>query len=285
MAKKYCKEWAVADPVTLLPSGQFLTAYMIILTLAALVSAALVKSLRTGDMTRKLKDAGVAVNKVAKTAWEIDRKLFKLTGLGVPMLHQILLKCGYTNGFCTTLCWSLTICWFSFDIMRIYIPLVRKILDPLFKEILRKGEQDKLSASSYFLIGCALAVQMFAPAIAMTSIIFLVMGVTCAALITRSFGKKAVNIGVGSHKSIEGSLTMFLVCFVFGISIFHQVYLREYSVFVAALTATLVEYYEPLGINYNVSIPVLTSVALTLGFERTFSCSSFNPLFWYTSAL
>lgn len=282
---RYCKEWAVADTLSLLPSDRFLTAFIIILTLTALVLAAAVKTLRKTDLHALLQNAGVAVNKVARTAWEIDRKLFKLTGLGVPMIHQILLWCGFANSTCTTLCWSVTIVWVVCDVMRLYVPFVRRILDLVFKEILRKEEQDQLSGASYFLIGCALTIQFFAPAIAMTAIIFLVIGVLCAALVARSFGQSAVNVGAGpsGQKSIEGSAAMFIVCFAFGCTIFHRVYLREYSVFGAALVATIVEFYEPLRINYNVSIPVLTALALSFGFERTQRCSSLNPLFWFSS--
>jgi hypothetical protein len=54
-------------------------------------------------------------------------------------------------------------------------------------------------------------------------------------------------------------------------------------VVIGALTATLVELYEPFGINDNVSIPILSSLALTFGFARTFSCEpARNPLLWYS---
>lgn len=273
---KYCKEWAVADTFPVLPSDHFHIAYMVVLTLASLALTAGIKTMRTGDLHRILQDAGVAANKVATTAWETNRKLFKLTGLGVPMLHQIFLACSFSNSFCISLCWTITISWIVCDTLRIYVPAVRRMLDFVFKGILRRKEQDSLSSASYFLFGCALTVQLFAPVIAMTSIIFLVTGVLCSALISRSFGKSVVHIASGAdrHKSVEGSAAMFIVCFVFGCSIFHQVRLREYSVIIAAITATLVEFFEPLGINYNVSIPVLTSIALTIGFERTLSCES-----------
>merc|ERR1719265_2702765 len=105
-----------------------------------------------------------------------------------------------------------------------------------------------------------------------------------AALIGRSFGRSIVNIGVGpgGRKSVEGSAAMFIVCFCFGCTIFSQVHLREYAVFVASLVATLTELYEPFGVNDNVSIPVFSSLALTFGFARTYSCEpTHNPLVWY----
>ena len=47
-----------------------------------------------------------------------------------------------------------------------------------------------------------------------------------------------------------------------------QVRLREYAVFVGALAATLAELYEPLGLNDNMTIPVVTALALEWGFAR-----------------
>lgn len=272
--KKYCIEWAAKQE---LPSDHFLIGYMVVLILTALSVAAVVKTVRTKDLHKMLLDAGVAGNKVAKTAWEIERKRFKLMGLGVPMLHQISIYSGFPSSYFLVFGWTFTISSVCVDIMRIYnVLFVGQSLDWVFKRILRKHEQHQLSNASYFVIGCAVTVQLFAPVIAMTSIIFLVMGVLSAALTTRSFGKSIFHIGAGAHgkKSLEGFAAMLLVCFVFGCTIFHGTYLREYSVFFAALTATLIEYHEPFGINYNVSIPIVTSIALTVGFERTLSCGS-----------
>mmetsp|Transcript_4356 Transcript_4356/g.8714 ORF Transcript_4356/g.8714 Transcript_4356/m.8714 type:complete len:283 (-) Transcript_4356:55-903(-) len=274
---KYCKEWAVKSE---LPSDHFLIVYLVVLITASSVFAAAIKTdgcSHRRDVSKILQDAGLAVHKVAKTAWEIDRKLFKLTGLGVPMVHQLLLSSGISNSTCIGLIWTFTLSFTAFDFMRLHVPVVRRILDYVFKGVLRKDEQDRLSAASYFLLGCALAIHIFAPVVAMTSIIFLVMGVLCSTLITRAFGTSVVGKGSGAEsrlKSLEGSAAMFTVCFALGCSIFHRAYLREYAVFWAALAATLVELWEPLGVSYNVGIPVITSMALTIGFERTLSCGS-----------
>ena len=61
---------------------------------------------------------------------------------------------------------------------------------------------------------------------------------------------------------------MFFVCFVIGCTVFVGVRLREYPVFFGALVATLTELYEPLRLNDNLSIPVLSSVAMQLAFRR-----------------
>lgn len=274
-AKEYCKEWVVQRE---LPTNDFLIVYMVSLTLIALAVAAAIRAIRKSDLRKILQAAGVAVHKLTNVAWEIERKNFKLKGLIVPMGHQILLYLGFSNSFCVTCVWTLTLTWVCSDTMRIYkVPILGQVWDWVFKDILRKDEQDNLSQASHFLIGCAVAVHLFAPVIAMTSIIFLVMGATASAWMTRAFGKSVVNMAGGRHStppSIEGSAAMLVVCFVLGCSIFHGIYLREYFVFFAALAATLFEYYEPFGISYNMGIPIVTSIALTVGYERTLSCGS-----------
>ncbi|CAE7221876.1 DGK1 [Symbiodinium microadriaticum] len=278
----YCKEWVTTEEALPLPSQPFLTAYMSVLALAALVFGITIRSLRPQAVRRLLADAGVAMHKVKKTATEIERKIFHLCGLLVPLAYQLLLTHGVSRSFCVQLCWLITVLGVSADWLRVHVPFVRDNW-PL-KSILREKEADRLCGGSYFSLGCTLAIQMFAPVIAMTSILFLVMGDMAAALIGRSFGQSICSIGIGpgGKKSVEGSTAMFMTCFVFGCTLFSPVHLREYAVAIGSLVATLTELYEPLGINDNVTIPLLSGVALTFGFARTYSCEpARSPLLWY----
>lgn len=280
-SKSYCKVWAATqdDPV----SETFLTAYMVALSVAALALIIRIKSLRPKDMSTLLEQAGVAIDKVAKTSREIERKTFHLAGLLVPLIHQTLLYFGATHRFCCGIVWSITTVGWACDLARLHVPFVGRNWPG--KSILRDDEMDKLSGGSYFSLGCTLAVSLFPPSIAMTSVIFLVIGDMAAALIGRSFGKSICRVGIGPEgkKSFEGSAAMFLVCFVVGCTVFSEVHLREYAVFIAALAATLAELYTPFGINDNVSIPVMAGIALMFGFQRTYSCEpSRNPLHWHS---
>lgn len=279
----FCKEWATtAEAVSPLPSQNFLTAYMIVLCVLALGLLSLIKFMRKKGIKQFLVRAGVAVNKIQKTAAEIDRKVFHLCGLLVPLIYQILLTHGWQKAECLKIVWTISIVGTATDIARVHIPFVQRNW-PL-KSILRESEQTVLCGGTYFSLGCTLSMQFFAPAIAMTSIIFLVLGDMSAALIGRSFGKSVVTMGVGpgGKKSVEGSAGMFLVCVVFGCTIFSQVHLREYAVVTGALVATLVELYEPLGINDNITVPVFSSLALTIGFLRIYSCEpTQNPMLWH----
>ncbi|CAE7721893.1 DGK1 [Symbiodinium sp. CCMP2592] len=210
----YCKEWVTTEEALPLPSQPFLTAYMSVLALAALVFGITIRSLRPQAVRRLLADAGVAMHKVKKTATEIERKIFHLCGLLVPLVYQLLLTHGVSRSFCVQLCWLITVLGVSADWLRVHVPFVRDHW-PL-KSILREKEADRLCGGSYFSLGCTLAIQMFAPVIAMTSILFLVMGDMAAALIGRSFGQSICSIGIGpgGKKSVEGSTAMFMTCFV-----------------------------------------------------------------------
>eukprot|EP00434_Breviolum_minutum_P018619 symbB.v1.2.016426.t1/scaffold1120.1/size138809/7 len=278
----YCKEWVTTDEALPLPSQPFLTAYMTVLALAALVLGVTIRSLRPQAVRQLLTDAGVAMHKVKSTATEIERKIFHLCGLLVPLTYQLLLTHGVSRGLCVTVCWLITVVGVCCDYLRVHVPFVRDHW-PL-KSILREKEADRLCGGSYFSLGCTLAIQIFAPVIAMTSILFLVMGDMTAALIGRSFGQSvcSMKIGPDRKKSVEGSAAMFLTCFVFGCTIFSPVHLREYAVVIGSLVATLTELYEPFGINDNVTIPLLSGVSLTFGFARTYSCEpARSPLLWY----
>jgi len=123
----------------------------------------------------------------------------------------------------------------------------------------------------------------------MTSILFLVLGDMSAALIGRSFGGDVVVVKLGREgkKSVEGSMAMFITCCIIGFTMFSTVHLREYPVIIGAAVATITELYEPFGLNDNLTIPLLSSLALTWGFARVHNCERENlvtgPLMWYNN--
>ena len=55
-----------------------------------------------------VKACGVHVKRVKRTMQEIDRKVFHLCTLLVPLTHQVLLQRGWSNDECVALCWAIT---------------------------------------------------------------------------------------------------------------------------------------------------------------------------------
>jgi hypothetical protein len=79
----------------------------------------------------------------------------------------------------------------------------------------------QLTGASYFSLGLTLAICLFPPSLAITSILHLVLGDMMAALIGVSFGGDVcvVKLGRTGKKSVEGSVAMFLTCFLITITV------------------------------------------------------------------
>mmetsp|Transcript_5804 Transcript_5804/g.14072 ORF Transcript_5804/g.14072 Transcript_5804/m.14072 type:complete len:283 (-) Transcript_5804:297-1145(-) len=269
-----------------LPTAEYLVVYMVLLAVGGLMYSA--KVYVTSPATRKqtMKDLGVKLGKIGKTLKEIERKTFHLCGLLVPLIFALLLEAGFSRWFCSMLCWGLTVSGWTLDLCRLNVKWVKENF-PL-NPILREKEKSQLSGACYFSLGCTLAISFFPPAVAMTSILFLVLGDMSAALIGRSFGQDVVVVKLGREgkKSVEGSMAMFFMCCTLGFTVFSTVHLREYPVVIGATVATLTELYEPFGLNDNLTIPLLSSLALTWGFARVHNCERENPLtgplLWYS---
>mmetsp|Transcript_59802 Transcript_59802/g.129632 ORF Transcript_59802/g.129632 Transcript_59802/m.129632 type:complete len:287 (+) Transcript_59802:320-1180(+) len=254
------------------PSNLYLLQFLTTLSLASL--AALVAFKNTSRPGEMLKFCGVKMRKIARAVREIDRKVFHLCGLLVPLIHQLLLRHDFSSRFCVGLCVLITTVGWAADTARLNFDTVARHW-PL-ASILREEEKTHRTGACFFSLGCTLCIALSPPSIAMASILFLVLGDMSAAIIGVSFGGETVSmkLGRGGKKSIEGSSAMFLVCFVIGCSVFASVRLREYPVFFGALTATLTELFEPLHLNDNLTIPLLSSMVMQWAFARISTCSS-----------
>jgi len=258
------------------PSYRMLTMVIIVMATSGFLSLLVVKMVSASTLRQTLESIGVAVHKVTNAAKEIERKTFHVCGLLVPLSHLLLLDSGFSHQFCAGLCWIITACGWTFELFRLGFPSVRQtVKDSFMGRILREKEHNQVTGSVFFSLGCTLAISLFPPGVAMTSILFLVVGDMSAALIGVSFGGDVCRTKIGRQgkKSIEGSVAMFLICFVIGCIVYNEIHLREYAVFVAALVATLTELYEPFGLNDNLTIPVFTSFSLTWALMRIDSCT------------
>jgi dolichol kinase len=83
-----------------------------------------------------------------------------------------------------------------------------------------------LSGTCYFSLGCTLTISIFPAAVAIISIIYLVLGDMSAALFGISFGGDicVVKMGREGSKSMEGSVAMFIICCIIGYIAYEEVY-------------------------------------------------------------
>mmetsp|Transcript_26241 Transcript_26241/g.44256 ORF Transcript_26241/g.44256 Transcript_26241/m.44256 type:complete len:280 (-) Transcript_26241:270-1109(-) len=254
------------------PTEKKMFAFIAILTVVGFAAATYLKTLATKDISLLIQDFGVKLSKVKRTALEIERKTVHLTGLMVPLLYHVLLEyAGWSQADFSSFCWSVTACACTADVLRVYIPNGNDCFPfSLLKHIMRDKERDQLSGTTFFSLGCTLAITLFPPAISTTSILWLVIGDMSAALIGVSFGGDVcvVKMGREGKKSIEGSMAMLMSCMVIGMAIYGDMHLSEYAVFLGAAAATITELYEPFGLNDNLTIPLVSSLALQLGLSR-----------------
>lgn len=201
---------------------------------------------------------------------------FHIIGLAVPLLYQYLMSYhNWTQSDYSKFCWFITIGIWIGDIIRITIPASNNYFPyTILNKIMREHERTQLSGTCYFSLGCTIVITLFPSAVSMTSIIWLVCGDMSAALIGVSYGGDivVVKMGRGGKKSMEGSVAMFIVCMLIGFVAFSETYLSEYAIFLGSLVATIVELYEPFGVNDNLTIPLASSLALQWGLSRIQQC-------------
>ena len=216
--------WAVEQP-----NNRSLLNVILLLSLASLVGTLAFNGLRNKE--RFLEAWGVNARKVHRTIKEVDRKMFHLATLLVPLIHQLLLNVGWTNEDCVSLCWAITITGWTADISRVYGPGWIQRNWPM-QRILREKEKNQLTGSCYLSLGCTLTMAISPPSITMASILFLILGDLSAAIVGVSFGGETVSLKLGraGKKSAEGSMAMLFVCFCIGCVTFWNVELREYPV-------------------------------------------------------
>ena len=171
-------------PVHQSPSENYLLSYLLFLSLCALVATTVFKHSRSPK--KMIRSCGVSLKKVARSCREIERKGFHLAGLLVPIIYLLLMRAGWSQAACARLCWAITSTGCCSDALRLRVDFVRRNW-PL-RSILREHEQSQLTGGTFFSLGCTLAISLFPPGVAMTSILFLVLGDMSAALIGVSFG-------------------------------------------------------------------------------------------------
>ena len=125
-----------------------------------------------------------------------------------------------------------------------------------FGSVLREEEKPTLMGSTYFLFSTILTVLLFPKPIAIMSLLILILSDTAAALVGKSIGRIRI-LG----KTLEGSSAFFLTSLL---SVWLYPHSNRFSGTVAALGGTLTELL-PMGVNDNLSIPLVTGAIMFFG--------------------
>lgn len=260
------------------PSAEWLSRSLFGLMVLAAWIIAVTKLSRPASRSAALRWGGVAKGRIAKALFEIERKVFHVAGVLIPLWYHVMVEhLGFTETFCATVAAGCSAAVWAIELGRLRYPAVQRlVLASPMGRIMRDREKTQLTGSPFFVLGCTVAIALFPKPIAITSILHLVLGDMAAALFGVSFGGETVVVKLGrqGQKSVEGSLAMFAVCFTLTLTVFAGVHLCEYVAFVTAAAATLCELWSEdlLGINDNLTIPFVSSVTMAWSLHRIARC-------------
>lgn len=150
-----------------------------------------------------------------------------------------------------------TILSIGVEILRLHEPRVRSFFKQFFGGLTRRHEKRALLGSTYLMIASLVSVELFSVEICTAALGALVLGDTAAALIGKKWGRIHP---FGSRKSLEGSISLMVVSFLFSLLL---VRLPWEIALVGAVVAAIFEFL-PIPLDDNFAIPLSSGFAMKL---------------------
>jgi diacylglycerol kinase (CTP) len=163
----------------------------------------------------------------------------------------------------------LSISWIVFvpaDVLRLYYPKINLFVTRIFKPIMRKNELDKPAGTTYLLTGVIFIGLLFDKQVVGLSLLFLAFADPIASYIGIRFGKDKIF----GHKSVQGFMAAFFVCFIVTYTFLYLHNIQEYILIVSLLSGligALAELIPIAKIDDNFTMPVLSSIGLSIVFN------------------
>ncbi len=152
------------------------------------------------------------------------------------------------------LLFSLAMVSYLIDILRLEIRPFGNVFYRIFEKLLWEKEKRIFTGASTYLLSAFLSVFLFSKTIAITALLFLSVGDTVAYFVGTRIGK----ISLYGEKTLEGSLSCFIICIVISLFI-HGLPIA--SLIFGAVGAALVELF-PFGIDDNILLPLVSGLIM-----------------------
>lgn len=157
---------------------------------------------------------------------------------------------------------SSTLIFVPLDVLRQRFPALNDFLVHAFRPIMRSGEERRLAGTTYLLSGVTLVALVFPRDIVSITLLFLAFADPIASCIGIKFGRDKIF----GHKSLQGFMAAYFVCFVSSLAfmITHGYPADRVLVFciLAGLIGALSELVPIWKIDDNFTLPVLSSMGL-----------------------
>ena len=152
-----------------------------------------------------------------------------------------------------------TLCFIAMDLSKIISKSTQEVLTKRIKSIFRKGEEDRFSSMTAFLVASFIVMLVFKKEIAITALTFTVFG----DIFSKIFG-----LGFGRHKifdkTLEGSLAYFGCVLICWYVLTHTLNLSTYIILIGAISAPLIEIIS-IRVNDNFTVPLISAVVMEVG--------------------
>ena len=150
-----------------------------------------------------------------------------------------------------------SLCFIGLDIFRFLHKQTNVLLTKKIRVIFRKGEEQKFSSMTIFLISTFIIILLFEIEIAITSLIFLTFGDMFSKIFGLAFGQHKY-----LDKSLEGTLAYIGVVVISGYFIYNIIEINLLILITGGVAATFSEAF-PLGMNDNFTVPIVSGSAMT----------------------
>lgn len=190
----------------------------------------------------------------ARKIWHMAGVFFLFVGWSVfpPVVSLTLLG----------IAWGLFV---PIDVIRLKNPKLNRTITRWFKPIMRKNEIDKLAGTTYLLTGVILIGLFFNSSVVALSLLFLAFADPIASYIGIRYGRDKIF----GHKSVQGFVAAFVVCFLLTFGFLYFKNISEYIWLVSLLAGVigaLAELIPIAKIDDNFTMPVLSSIGITVVF-------------------
>ena len=146
------------------------------------------------------------------------------------------------------------------DLARLNSPSMNSFMYAHFSKFIRESEKGKLTGTPWYVLGVLLAMVLYGVPIGVYAVAFLACGDVAATTVGEAWGKTKIWGG----KSLEGTAAFVAAAVAVGLLIDVSFYPLSPAVFVVGAAVAAVVEVLPIGVNDNLSIPLVSGGVMYL---------------------
>lgn len=183
---------------------------------------------------------------------KIYRKIWRFVGLIFPILYYPFSKKNILIFIGTIL-----LVFSLIELIRFYNKKFNTFLFTKIRTILKEKEKNRISATTWFILGAFITISLFDKNIAILTLVISTIGDAFAEYFGEKYGRTKV-----LNKTTEGSFAFFVSSFTAGLILMKILKINFSIILIGSLIAALVELFS-YKIDDNFTVPVITGLLLS----------------------